>query len=410
MPELPIEDVIIQFAVVIAAALAVQLIFDRTRIPGIIGLLILGMLLGPGGAGVLAEGSVIELLGSIGLLFIMFMAGVEIDLDIVRERKYESASFGLLAFALTFIPAFGVGRLMGLETPGALLIGAALSSHTLVSYPQVHKFGLARHRPIIAATGGTLLTDTAALVVLVVVTQVANDDGGMLGWATPLVLLAILAAAALVLVPRLAGSLIRSPINPFPQKALLVLVILLVLAVLADVVGTERILGAFLAGVCLNRPLHRHDELRRHVEFVGRMLFIPFFFVETGMRLELAVFVEGARPALFAAALTIIVIAGKGLAAWLTGWKFGYSRMDRIAMAGLSFPQAAATLAVVVIGIQLDLVTPETADAIIMVIFATCLIGPLVTNAAAKRIRQPVQAAEVHGARIPGPGEGNPDA
>jgi Kef-type K+ transport system membrane component KefB len=146
MPEFPIEDVILQFAVVIAAALAVQLIFDRTRIPGIIGLLILGMLLGPGGAGVLAEEPVIELLGTIGLLFIMFMAGVEIDLDIVRERKRESASFGVLACTLTFLPAAGVGIMMGLEAPGALLIGAALSSHTLVSYPQVHKLGLARHR------------------------------------------------------------------------------------------------------------------------------------------------------------------------------------------------------------------------------------------------------------------------
>jgi Kef-type K+ transport system membrane component KefB len=388
MPEFPIEDVILQFAVVIAAALAVQLIFDRSRIPGIIGLLILGMLLGPGGAGVLAEEPVIELLGTIGLLFIMFMAGVEIDLDIVRERKRESASFGVLAFTLTFLPAAGVGLMMGLEAPGALLIGAALSSHTLVSYPQVHQFGLARHRAIIAATGGTLLTDSAALVVLVIVTQAANGNGGVLGWATPLVLLALLAAASLVVVPRLAGRLMQSDINPFPQKALSVLVILLALAVLADVIGTEKILGAFLAGVCLNRPLHRHDELRRHVEFVGRMLFIPFFFVETGMRLELAVFVEGGRTWLFAAALTATVIAGKGLAAWLTGWKFGYSSMDRIAMAGLSFPQAAATLAVVVIGARLDLVTPETADAIIIVIFATCLIGPLVTNAATKRIRQ----------------------
>jgi Kef-type K+ transport system membrane component KefB len=167
-----------------------------------------------------------------------------------------------------------------------------------------------------------------------------------------------------------------------------VLVILLVLSVLADAIGTEKILGAFLAGICLNRALHRHNELRRHVEFVGRMLFIPFFFVETGMRLELEVFVEGASTWLFAAGLLTTVIVGKGLAAWLTGWKFGYTGMDRLAMAGLSFPQAAATLAVAVIGLELGMVAPETVDAIIIVIFFTCLIGPLVTNTAAMRIRQ----------------------
>jgi Kef-type K+ transport system membrane component KefB len=388
MFELPIEDVIVQFAVVIAAALAVQLLFDRTRIPGIIGLLMLGMLLGPGGAGVLAKEPVIELLGTIGLLYIMFMAGVEIDLDIVRGHKRETAGFGLLAFTLTFIPATGLALIAGLETAGALLIGAALSSHTLVSYPRVHDLGLANHQPVVAATGGTLLTDTAALVVLVIVTQASADNGGVLGWAMPLVLLASLTAGSLLVIPRIARRLLTSDSNPFVRKALLVLVILLVLSVMADAIGTEKILGAFLAGVCLNRALHRHPELRRHVEFVGRMLFIPFFFVETGMRLELDVFVEGASTWLFAAGLLATVIAGKGLAAWLTGRKFGYTAMDRLAMAGLSFPQAAATLAVAVIGLELGIVAPATVDAIIIVIFLTCLIGPLVTNAAAKPIRR----------------------
>jgi Kef-type K+ transport system membrane component KefB len=387
MPELPIEDVILQFAVVIACALAVQLLFERSRVPGIIGLLVLGMLLGPGGFGVLAEEPVIELLGSIGLLYIMFVAGVEIDLDVVRERKLESASFGGLAFLFTFLPAGAVGLLMGLEPAGAVLLGAALSSHTLVSYPRINQLGLARSRPFVAATGGTLLTDSAALVVLVIVTRAAAGNGGSATWLMPLGALAILAATSLYLVPRLARQVLGPDLHTMPEKALFVLSMLLMLSVLAELIGTEDILGAFLAGVCLNRALHRRDELRRNVEFVGRMLFIPFFFVETGMRLELAVFVDGSSVWLLAAALIATVLAGKSAAAWVTGKLFGYPRLDRLAMAGLSFPQAAATLAVVVIGLELGMVSEDTADAIIIVIFVTCLVGALLAEAAARRIR-----------------------
>jgi Kef-type K+ transport system membrane component KefB len=390
MIELPIEDVVMQFAAIVAAALVVQLAFERTQVPGIIGLIALGMLLGPGGAGVLAQEPVIELFGSIGLLYIMFVAGVEIDLDVVRDRRSEAAIFGMLAFVLSFVPAVGVGLVVGLEPFGALLLGAALSSHTLVSYPTINQMGLARQPAIVAATGGTLLTDTAALVVLVIVTQLAANggSGSGLGWLTPLLLFGLVAVAALIVIPRLARGVLNSARSTLAEKALFVLTVLLLLAVLADVIGTEEILGAFLAGICLNFALHRQNEVRRHVEFVGRMLFIPFFFVKTGMRLELDVFVEGLEVWLLAVALIAVVLAGKALAAWLVRLKFGYSRLEFQAMAGLTFPQAAATLAVVVIGLEMGLVTPRTADAVIIVIFVTCLIGPLVTGSAARRMRQ----------------------
>lgn len=388
LPEFPIEDVIIQFAVVVAAVLSVQLLFERTRVPGLIGLIILGMAIGPGGAAILPEEPVVELFGSIGLLYIMFIAGAEIDLDLAGDHKREVASFGGLAFILSFVPAAATGLMFGLDIWGALLLGAALSSHTLVAYPIISRLGLPGRRPIVAATGGTLLTDTASLLVLVVVIQMSNGEGG-LSWLTPILLLAILAGGALLIVPRMAHAVLANKKHTLAEKALFLLAALLLLAILADLIGTEDILGAFLAGMCLNRALHRRKVLKEHLEFIGRMLFIPFFFVETGMRLELAALQEPSTW-LLALLLVAVVIASKSLAALLVTKRFNYSRMEGLAIASLSFPQAAATLAVVFLGLELGLVDPVTADAIIIVIFLTCLIGPLLTRySALKLLRDP---------------------
>jgi Kef-type K+ transport system membrane component KefB len=386
LPDLPIEDVISQFTLVVAAALVVQLAFERTRVPGLIGLILLGMAIGPGGAAILPEEPVVELFGAIGLLYIMFIAGVEIDLDQIRQHKSEAGLYGLLAFALTFAPAFSVAFLFGLQVWGALLLAAALSSHTLVAYPMVSRLGLAGRRPIVAATGGTLLTDTASLLVLVVVVRAAGGEGAW-AWLVPVGALVILAAAALVIVPRTARMVLSSDTNTLAEKALFLLAILLGLSVAADLIGTEDILGAFLAGVCLNRALHRREELKQHIEFVGRMLFLPFFFVETGMRLRLEA-LQDSGTWLMAGALVAVVVVTKGLAAGIATRLFGYAPIEGVAVASLSFPQAAATLAVVVIGMEMDLVDSGTADAIIIVIFVTCLLGPLLTQFAATRMAQ----------------------
>lgn len=386
LPELPVEDVIIQFAVVVVAALVVRLTFERTRVPGLIGLILLGMAIGPGGGGILPDEPVVDLFGSIGLLYIMFIAGAEIDLDLVQDRKREAASFGALAFAFSFAPIFGVALMFDLGLSGALLLGAALSSHTLVAYPIISRFGLAGRRPIVAATGGTLLTDTASLLVLVVVIRAAGGDGGW-SWLVPIGALVGLALIALAVVPRVAPMVLTAEVHTLAEKALFLLAVLLLLSVIADLIGTEDILGAFLAGICLNRALHRREDLKQHLEFVGRMLFVPFFFVETGMRLRLEA-LEEPSTWLLALVLVAVIIIAKGMAAVAVMWLFGYSKLEGLAVASLSFPQAAATLAVVVLGLELDLFDATTVDAIIIVIFLTCLIGPLLTRYTGSRMRQ----------------------
>lgn len=384
-----INDPILQFTVLVTVSLAARLTLERLHIPGLVGLIVIGMLSGPGGFAILPREPVVELLGSVGLIYIMFLAGLEIDLDIVRNRKQEAVAFGLLAFALSIVPAVGVGLLWGYGWAGAMLLGAALSSHTLLAYPIIERLGLLHHLPIVATIGGTLLTDTLALIVLVIVEQSSGGgQDGAWGGFRPLLLLVGLVAVSLAAVPHLGRYFFEKAGARPAEKALFLLAVVLLLAAAADLIGTEDILGAFLAGVCLNRSVQRREELREHIEFVGRMLFIPFFFIETGMRLELRALTEQLQTWALAGLLLGVVLLGKSVAAWLAGSFFSYSPTARVVMSGLAFPQAAATLAVAVTAREVELLGDEAVDAIIIVIFATCLLGPLITRLAGGRLAQ----------------------
>jgi Kef-type K+ transport system membrane component KefB len=385
LPEFPIEAPVFEFTILVMAALVVQLAFRRLPVPALVGLLIAGMLLGPAAANILRDDMVIQLLGSIGLLYIMFLAGLEIDLDIVNRHRREAASFGVLALGLTFLPAVGLGRLLGLDWAGAALLAAAISSHTLIAYPMVESMALLHRRPVVAAIGGTLVTDTVALLVLIVALQLAGAKHGGFGWAAPIAAFAVISAISLWLVPKASRYVFDVVKMSQAENALYVVGVLVSLAGLAAIVGAEDILGAFLAGLCLNRVLQGRKALTEHLVFAGRMLFIPFFFMETGMSLRLEAFTQTGLW-LTAALILGVIAAGKSMAAWAAGWMFGYGVLDRLVMIGLTTPQAAATLAVSTKAAAAGLMSEELVDAIIIVIFVTCLFGALVTRYAGGRI------------------------
>lgn len=398
--ELPIREPMIEFTVLAAVALAVSLTLERWHVPGVIGLLIAGMAMGTGGAGLVAREPVAELFGQIGLVYIMFLAGMEIDLGAVRAHQAETALFGVLAFGCSFGPAFVAGLLLGLGPAAAALFGTLLASHTLLAYPVVLRLGLTNRRPVLVAVGGTVVTDTLALVLLAIVIQAAGR-GGAWGWMVPLALLGMLVAASAWAVPWLGRLVFRQDWITRPEKALVVLVALLGLATAAEVSGTDQILGAFLAGLCLNAPLREHETLREHVEFAGRMLFIPFFFLSTGMLVEWRVIVSESRVWALAGVMTAIVLAGKVAAAWVTGAWFGYPVPDRALMAALTVPQAAATLAVTTIARDAGLFGTVMVDAVIVLILVTCLVGPLATQYFGRRVSGGPEAPDDEENRAP---------
>lgn len=386
--ELPLREPVLQFTLLATLALMVQLAAERIRLPGLIGLLLVGIAIGPGALALLPREPVAAMLGEVGLVYIMFLAGVEINLNVVREHKREVTVFGLLTLAMTFVPVAGVALLLDFSWTGALLLGTALCSHTLVAYPVVKALDLLKRQPVVTAIGGTLITDTLSLVLLAILIQSAGqEEGGGWGWLTPLLLLALVVVVSVLTVPRLARTAFSSSRVTRAEKALLVLVLLLVLASATRLIGTESILGGFLAGLCLNRALRERPELHEHLGFVGRMLFIPFFFIDTGMRIELDV-LTGQWPVwLMAGAMIASVVAGKAAAAWFTGRHYGYSRTDRVLMFGLTVPQAAATLAVTVTASEAGAFDELVVDAVVVVILVTCLIGPLLSRLAGRKLK-----------------------
>lgn len=386
----PISDPALQLTIVVGAVLAMRMIFDRIHLPGLIGLLLVGMLFGPGGIEVLPKAPFIDLLGSVGLIFIMFTAGVELDLDMVRTHLNETVAFGLLAFTFSIVPATAAGYLiLDYEWPAAVLFGALLSSHTLISYPMVKKIGLLHRKSVVAAVGGTLITDTLALTALVFVLQTAgieSETGTPGGPLMTFALLAALIALSLWLVPRLTRRVFGFVGPGRAEKALFVLLIILSLSMVAKLIGTEKILGAFLAGLCLNKVLKEREDLNEHVQFAGRMLFIPFFFVSTGMQLDIGVITGRLEIWYMAGLLVCLVVFGKAAAAWAVKKKFGYTRDELTLMVAMTLPQAAATLAIAAAARDAGLFGEAVLDAVIILIFVTSLAGPLLAKWAGRRM------------------------
>ncbi len=384
---LPIHDPILQFTLLATMALLVQLTVKRFHLPGLIGLILGGMAIGPGALGILPREPVAELLGQVGLVYIMFLAGVEVDLGVIKRHKTEVAVFGLLSFGVPAILTLSTALLLQFSWSGALLLAAAFSSHTLVAYPVVQNMNLLGRPPVVTAVGGTLLTDTLSLIMLAIVIQTVGGEGDAAwGWLFPLALLVALIIAAVAIVPRLARRLFNGATTSRAEKALFVLVVVLLMASLTEVSGTEAILGAFLAGLCLNQPLKNREELHEHLGFVGRMIFIPFFFVDTGMRIDLDVFTSDAWVWGLTAIAIALVVVGKVVAVWITGWFYHYSRLDRLLMVGLTTPQAAATLAVTVTASELGAFDSLVVDVVILVILITCLGGPLLCGYAGRQL------------------------
>lgn len=385
---IPVTDTILQITLLTAAALVVKLTMERLHIPGLIGLILLGMVLGPEGLRILPREPVVDLLGGIGLIYIMFLAGMEVDWETAKSRSKETAALGMSSFLLTFLPAVAVGRLMEWGWPAAVLLGAVISSHTLLTYPMVQKMEL-QHRPAVSAVvGGTLITDTLALVLLVVVLQFGSaGTGGTLDAMRPLLLLALIAVLSVIIVPRLSRWMFKFR-STKAENALYVLVMMLLLASATDLVGTEKILGAFLAGICINPAISKREDLREHVEFAGNMIFIPFFFVATGMLIDVSVFVDDPRVWLLAGVLIALLIGGKLAAALITGRIFRYSLPDRLLMFSLTVPQAAATLAVTTAARQAGFFDALVVDAVIILIAMSCLLGAAATGLIGRRLQQ----------------------
>jgi Kef-type K+ transport system membrane component KefB len=379
-----------EFLVVFAVLLLGPVLFRRAGIPGIIGLLVGGYAIGPHGLSLIGAGNnTLPDLGQLGLLYLMFVAGVELNLNLLRKHRRSAVTFGLLTFVIPFVLGTIVGLALGWETLAAILLGSLLASHTLITYPTVKEAGLASDPAVATAVGSTVLTDTLALVVLAAVAgSVEGHRSSFEVGAQIVVGMVVLVGFSLWALPLLSGYAFRWFGAERAVRYVVAITAFLSAATVAELFGIEGIVGAFFAGLGMNRLVPNEGQLMDRIEFFGGAVFIPVFLVSVGLILDPAVMVKGETLGL-AGLFIVACLGGKALAAQISARLFGFSRAQAGLLFSLSAAQAAATLAATVIGFQLGLFSNAVVNAVLVVIFVSVLASTMIGDRATARVALP---------------------
>jgi Kef-type K+ transport system membrane component KefB len=375
------------FAVLILTVVIAPRLAEFLRLPGMVGLVLFGMVLGPHCLKVLATKEIaLQSLGNFGLLYLMFAAGLELDMKSFLRRKNAAITFAALSFIIPFSIGTISAKFLGYKWASAILMGSNWGSHTLVTYPMLRSMGLARNRGVGTVVGATSVTDTSALLVLAIVSGTVHPTSSMaVQLVTIAVTLAVLVAWSLFALPVVARWFFARVGKDRSYRFVFGIASFLVGGVIAEAGGIDAIVGAFLAGLGLNRAVPEESPLMDRLQFMGSTLFIPIFLVSVGVLLEPKVMVDP-KTLLYALVFTVAVLGGKALAAVITGRAFRYTWPECGVMSGLSGSQAAATLATTLVGAKLGLFDAMTINAVLVVILASLIITPATVKFFAKRV------------------------
>jgi Kef-type K+ transport system membrane component KefB/nucleotide-binding universal stress UspA family protein len=385
--QLPLQNPVLVFSLILAIILLAPILLKKLNIPGIIGLIISGVAIGPHGLHLLDKNSAIDLFSTIGVLYIMFIAGLELDPNEFKANRNKSLTFGLFTFAIPLAIGYPVCRyLLDYDFNAAFLTASMFATHTLVAYPIVSRMGVSKNQAVAITVGGTILTDTAVLIILAVIIGNSRGTLDMDFWVQLAASLAVFSAIMFLVVPRIAKWFFRKLENEKHSHYIFVLAIVFFAAFLAELAGVEAIIGAFVAGLALNKLIPHSSALMNRIEFIGNSLFIPFFLISVGMLVDVKVLTHGPTALIVAGTLSVVAIFGKWLAAWLTQMVFKYSRAQRGLIFGLSGAHAAATLAVILVGYREHILDDNILNGTILLILITCMVASFATERAAKRI------------------------
>jgi len=382
----PLQDPIPIFTIVLFIILLAPILLRKLRIPSIIGLIIAGMAIGDHGFNLVARGS-IDLFGKAGLLYIMFLAGLELDMAEFKKNTYKSLVFGFFTFAIPLSLGFALCYyILKFDPLASLLVSSMFATHTLVAYPLASRMGITRNEAVTITVGGTIITDTAVLLILAVIAGASQGTLNQEFWVR--LSLSFLAFAFFILFgyPFIGRWFFKKIKDDKTTHFIFVLALVFLAAYLAQLAGVEGIIGAFLAGLALNQLIPHTSPLMNRVEFVGNAIFIPFFLISVGMIVDLRVLLKGPDALYIAAALTIMALITKWLAAFFTQKIFRYSADQRQLIFGLSTSHAAATIAVILIGYNAHIIDENVLNGTIVLILVTCLVGSFVTANAGRRI------------------------
>ena len=390
--ELPITDPTWIFLLVLLIILFAPILLTKLRIPHIIGMILAGLAIGEHGFNILVRDSSFELFGKVGVYYIMFLAGLEMNMADFKKNRGKAVALGLLAF----IVPISIGMvtnvlLLKYSLITSILLASMYASHTLVAYPIVIRYGISRQRSVSIAVGGTAVTDTLTLLVLAVISGVFKGEAGGLFWLWLVVRFVVLGGLIMWLLPRVGRWFFRRYDDNVMQY-IFVLAMVFLGAGLMELIGMEGILGAFLVGLVLNRLIPHVSPLMSHLEFVGNALFIPYFLIGVGMLIDVKVIFGGGDALKVAGVMIVVALGGKWIASWLTQKIYRMSVLERELMFGLSNAQAAATLAAVLVGYNIilpdgsRLLNEDVLNGTVLLILVTCIVSSFTTERAARKM------------------------
>lgn len=388
---LPLQNPVLVFSLILFIILLAPILLKRLNIPGIIGLIISGVIIGPHGFNILENNFGVQLFSTIGLLYIMFIAGLELDLNEFKANRNKSLVFGAYTFLIPIAIGFPVmyyvlGHFYDFDFNASFLTASMFATHTLIAYPIVSKMGVSKNQAVAITVGGTILTDTAVLIILAIILGNSKGTLDQAFWVQFGVSLAIFSAIMFVLIPRIAKWFFKKLESEKHAHYIFVLAVVFFAAFLAEAAGIEAIIGAFVAGLALNPLIPNSSALMNRIEFMGNSLFIPFFLISVGMLVDVSVLMSGSEAIVVSITLSVVAILGKWVAAWLTQKTFKYTAAERQVIFGLSSGHAAATLAIIMVGYREGIIDEGILNGTIVLILITCVIASFATEKAAKKI------------------------
>ena len=383
------------FALLVALAMLVPPLFRRTGLPDLVGLLLAGVLMGPSVLNLLQpEGETLQLVSDIGAIYLLFIVGLEIDLEEFNRVRSRSLTIGVLHFVGGMATGGAIGALLGYPLVPCLLIGTLIATHTPLGYPIVRSYGAQRDEAVVVSVGSTILTDIASLVVLAIAIGLGRQSFSLANLAGLIASVAIFAFAVVTIIRMVGRRIFRGSINDESRIFLTILLILFLASLGAEVAGVEKIVGAFLAGLAVNSVLPE-GKSKQQVILVGAALFIPIFFIHLGLLLDLSSLKNSITQFQLPVLMVIGVISCKGMVSLIAGRAFRYNGNQMVMMWSLAMPQVAATLASAFIGYEAGLLDQTVLNAVLAMMVVTATLGPILTARSVRRLVEPARPRSI---------------
>jgi putative Na+/H+ antiporter len=389
----PITDPTLIFFVVLLMILLSPIIMGRLRIPHIIGMVLAGVLVGKYGLNILGRDASFELFGRVGLYYIMFLAGLEMDMEGLKKNRNRVMIFGMLTFLVPFAMTYLMGvSLLGYIPLASLLLAAIMASNTLIAYPIVGRYGLTRHTSSTLSVGSSMMALFMALIVMASIVNSFHGNGGILFWLLFILKFVAYCVGLIMVIPRVTRWFLRRYSDAVMQF-IFILAVVFLSAALSDAVGLEGIFGAFMSGLILNRFVPKVSPLMNRIEFTGNALFIPYFLIGVGMLINVRLLFAGSKILWVVFCIVFFGTLGKAVAAYLAARIFRMSWLAGHMMFGLTSAHAAGAIAMVMVGRRLEvapgqyLFGDEVLNGIVIMILFTCVISTVITERAAQRLR-----------------------